>query len=189
MREWLIQARKQKRYTQEQVATQCFIDRSYYAQIEKGTRNPSMEVAKKIATALGIHPSTFFTDQYEEPSFLLLLRNSQMVIAYCNLDLEYIWIFNPHEEFESSNILGKRDDQISDNKGTKELMALKQEVIDTGMKMRKIITFDLSTGDVTYDVYGEPITDKDRKIIGVITISLDVTKKSSQKKNAKENMT
>ncbi|MGM7703835.1 helix-turn-helix domain-containing protein [Pseudalkalibacillus sp. Hm43] len=188
MREWLIQARKQKGYTQEQVATQCFIDRSYYAQIEKGTRNPSMEVAKKISTALGVNPSTFFNDQYEEPSFLLMLRNSQMVIAYCNLDLEYVWIFNPHEDFESMNILGKRDDEIANNKGTKEIMAFKQEIIDTGMKMRKKIHFPLSEGENTYDVYGEPIRDKNGKVIGVITISLDVTKRSKAKKPPKQKM-
>ncbi len=182
MREWLIQARKQKGYTQEQVAMQCFIDRSYYAQIEKGTRNPSMEVAKKISTALGVNPSTFFNDQYEEPSFLLMLRNSLMVIAYCNLNLEYVWIFNPHEDFESMNILGKRDDEIANNKGTKELMAFKQEIIDTGMKMRKKIHFPLSGGENTYDVYGEPIRDKNGEVIGVITISLDVTKRNKAKK-------
>ncbi|WP_349409034.1 helix-turn-helix domain-containing protein [Pseudalkalibacillus sp. SCS-8] len=180
MREWLVKARKQKGYTQAQVATQCYIDRSYYAQIEKGARNPSMEVAKKIATALGVSPSTFFHNQYEEPSFLLLLRNSQMVIAYCNLDLEYIWIFNPHSEFESSNILGKRDDEIADNKGTRELMALKQEIIDSGMKMRKKIKFPLTHGESIYDVYGEPILDKQGKTIGVITISLEITKKSQK---------
>lgn len=188
MREWLIQARKQKGYTQEQVATRCFIDRSYYAQIEKGTRNPSMEVAKKIATALGVNPSTFFNDQYEEPSFLLLLRNSQMVIAYCNLNLEYMWVFNPHEDFESSNILGKRDDEVADNKGTKELMAFKKEIIDTGMKMRKKINFPLSNGESTFDIYGEPIIDKNGEIVGVITISLDVTKKPISKRSVKENM-
>lgn len=182
MREWLIQARKQKGYTQEQVAMQCFIDRSYYAQIEKGTRNPSMEVAKKIATALGVNPSTFFNDQYEEPSFLLLLRNSQMVIAYCNLQLEYMWVFNPHPDFESAKLLGKRDDEIANNKGTKELMAFKQEIIDSGMKMRRKINFPLSKGESTYDIYGEPISDKNDEIIGVITISLDVTKKTNKKR-------
>lgn len=60
MREWLIKHRKSKKLTQQQVAACCFIERSYYSQIERGKRNPSTNVAKNIAIVLGFNPVKFF---------------------------------------------------------------------------------------------------------------------------------
>ncbi|WP_163537044.1 helix-turn-helix transcriptional regulator [Gracilibacillus sp. YIM 98692] len=59
-REWLIQARKSKKLTQEQVAAQSFIDRGYYSQIENGKRNPGPSVALNIAKILEFDPMLFF---------------------------------------------------------------------------------------------------------------------------------
>ncbi|WP_348651705.1 helix-turn-helix domain-containing protein [Paenibacillus silviterrae] len=44
---WLIEIRENKQLMQKQVAERAFIDRSYYAQIETGERNPSSEVSKR----------------------------------------------------------------------------------------------------------------------------------------------
>ncbi|WP_221569304.1 hypothetical protein [Alkalihalobacillus sp. TS-13] len=49
--------------------------------------------------------------------------------------------------------------------------------------MSRKITFWLANGDRTYNIYAEPITDKRGKIIGVITVSLDITKGSTKKKS------
>ncbi len=51
-RDWLSNIRKSKRLTQQYVASKAFIDRSYYSHIESGKRNPSLTVAKNIATVL-----------------------------------------------------------------------------------------------------------------------------------------
>lgn len=47
----LVQARKDKGFTQAQVATLAGVDRSTYAHCERG-RNPGLEVALKIAQVL-----------------------------------------------------------------------------------------------------------------------------------------
>ncbi|TCT14919.1 helix-turn-helix protein [Natranaerovirga pectinivora] len=65
MREWLIHLRKLKGLTQQQVASKCFIERSYYSQIERGTRNPSINVAKNIASTLGFNPLKFFNSEFD----------------------------------------------------------------------------------------------------------------------------
>lgn len=52
--------------TQQQVATEAFIDRSFYTQIESGLRNPSVDTAKAIAKALKISWTIFFNDEYGE---------------------------------------------------------------------------------------------------------------------------
>lgn len=53
MRTALLKARKDKGYTQLEVAEKAGIDRSYYVHIERGNRTPSFKVAMNIANILG----------------------------------------------------------------------------------------------------------------------------------------
>ncbi|MCU6798032.1 helix-turn-helix transcriptional regulator [Paenibacillus sp. WQ 127069] len=59
-RNWLVEIRNIKEYTQEQVADLCEIKRPYYTMIETGKRRPSVDVAKKIAIVLGFEWIIFF---------------------------------------------------------------------------------------------------------------------------------
>jgi putative transcriptional regulator len=59
-RQWLVDIRGSK--TQEEIAKEAKIARSYYAQIEMGARNPSVTMAKKIAAALGFEWTIFFEE-------------------------------------------------------------------------------------------------------------------------------
>lgn len=59
-RTWLVNLRECKEYTQEQVSELCGIKRPYYTMIETGKRRPSVDVAKKIASALGFEWTLFF---------------------------------------------------------------------------------------------------------------------------------
>ncbi|WIF98703.1 helix-turn-helix domain-containing protein [Pontibacillus chungwhensis] len=58
-RMWLSKIRKKKELTQLEVAKQSNIGRAYYTQIENGIRNPSVSVAKKIASTLDFEWSIF----------------------------------------------------------------------------------------------------------------------------------
>lgn len=60
MRTWLIELRKKKELTQDQVATFCGISRQYYSFIENGDRNVPVHTAKKIANILGFDWQKFF---------------------------------------------------------------------------------------------------------------------------------
>jgi putative transcriptional regulator len=62
MRHWLLQIRKAKNYTQQEVADLCGLSRSYYADIELGTANASGRAAKLIANALGFDMNLFFAE-------------------------------------------------------------------------------------------------------------------------------
>ncbi|PIV09327.1 transcriptional regulator [Candidatus Roizmanbacteria bacterium CG02_land_8_20_14_3_00_36_15] len=50
----IIKLRKKNNLSQEQLALDCYIDRSYLADIEKGKANPSLKVLYKIARRLKI---------------------------------------------------------------------------------------------------------------------------------------
>lgn len=60
MRKWLYDKRKKKKMSQAEVAEKCGIARTTYAMIEVGERNPSPEVAMKIATTLKTRWTYFF---------------------------------------------------------------------------------------------------------------------------------
>lgn len=48
--------RKQKGITQEQLAADAGMERSYVSDMERGTRNPSVAALGRIADALGVEP-------------------------------------------------------------------------------------------------------------------------------------
>ena len=60
MREWLKEARKKENLTMKQVSETVKISECFYSQIENGTRNASVSVAKKIAFVLGFPWQKFF---------------------------------------------------------------------------------------------------------------------------------
>ncbi len=64
MRSWLINIRGNK--TQKAVADECGISQNFYSWIEQGKRNPSVEVAKRIAAVLGFDWTRFFEDPPED---------------------------------------------------------------------------------------------------------------------------
>lgn len=66
MRKWLEAKRNKKGFTHQEVANLVGIKRQYYGMIENGYRNPSVNVAKKIANALDFHWTIFFEDQCNE---------------------------------------------------------------------------------------------------------------------------
>jgi transcriptional regulator with XRE-family HTH domain len=53
--------RKQKRLSQEALAHQAGIDRNYVRQIEREEKLPTIDMIKKLATALAIDPVAFTT--------------------------------------------------------------------------------------------------------------------------------
>ncbi|ASF41092.1 transcriptional regulator [Halobacillus halophilus] len=173
MRRWLTQLRKEQQLTQQQIAEGAHIDRAYYAQIENGTRNPSMAVASQIASFLHINPSLFFTEHLSEP-FQTALANSPITLAHCDLSLRYTWMFNPHPDFKMSHILGKRDDELDYNEGTLALMDLKKRVIETKKTQRERIYFPLSDGLLYYDVFAQPLYNQKGEIIGAATASTEL---------------
>lgn len=66
MRNWLKQKRVSMNLTQEQVAKRAGIARTTYAMIEQNQRDPSVNIAKKIAKTLGFEWTLFFDDKIHE---------------------------------------------------------------------------------------------------------------------------
>lgn len=65
MRTWLKNFRGD--IPQNQIASATGITQQMYSWIERGERNPSVEVAKKIAAVLGFDWTLFFEDDEADP--------------------------------------------------------------------------------------------------------------------------
>jgi len=112
-----------------------------------------------------------------EERFRVAIRNSQITVAHVDRDLRYTWIHSPHPDFDPSAVIGKRDDDLSDNAGTRKLMALKKKAIETGAAQREEISFPVSDGIHIYDISAEPLKDKQGGIIGATTSAIDITER------------
>jgi putative transcriptional regulator len=65
VREWLKNLRTNKNSTMLEVSKQAGISESYYSMIESGSRNVSVEVAKRIAAVLDFDWTRFYQDEDE----------------------------------------------------------------------------------------------------------------------------
>jgi DNA-binding XRE family transcriptional regulator len=64
MRGWLKKLRHESHnLTQEQLAKMVGISRTMITEIENGNANPSVEVAKKIASVMGFNWTRFYEDE------------------------------------------------------------------------------------------------------------------------------
>jgi transcriptional regulator with XRE-family HTH domain len=59
--------RDRRGVSQESLALQCGLDRTYISGIERGTRNPSLTNILKIATALDVRPAELFAGMHGNP--------------------------------------------------------------------------------------------------------------------------
>lgn len=61
-RQWLKDIRTEKGLTMNTVSVQSGISKTYYDKIERGERNASVKVAKRIAQTLGFPWGRFFEE-------------------------------------------------------------------------------------------------------------------------------
>jgi PAS domain S-box-containing protein len=110
-----------------------------------------------------------------EQRFRLALRGGDVIIAMCDRQLRYSWIYDPHPDFDAASIIGKRDAEIADNDGAHQLEALKKKVFDTGAGARSEIAFPLTTGNQIFDIQAVPHFNGSGNVEAVSTIAVDVT--------------
>jgi len=111
----------------------------------------------------------------EREHFRVALENSPFTAFRLDTDLRYTWIGTPHSDFDASSVLGKRDDELLPPEAAETIMAPKREVLETGEGVRREVTYELSSGRVTYDLTVEPLRDDDGDIVGLTAAALDIT--------------
>ena len=112
-----------------------------------------------------------------EERFRVVMKGSGIIAAIADRDLRYVWIQHPDPDFQDEAVIGRRDDELADDEGRRQLMELKRRVIQQRSGARAEITLRQTGGPVTYDVTAEPLRDPDGAVIGVTTAALDITER------------
>ncbi len=120
-----------------------------------------------------------------EERFRVALKNSAFVVASTDRDLRYTWIHNPQPDLKGQDVIGKRDDEIQNNYGTRKLLKLKKQVLETGNCLRTEVSFPVSNGIITYDTTLEPLTDDNGQIIGVTSVAVDISERKEYENQLK----
>ncbi|WP_265108372.1 bacterio-opsin activator domain-containing protein [Halosolutus halophilus] len=111
----------------------------------------------------------------EKEHFRVALENSPMVAFRLDTDLRYTWISSPHPDFRPEDVLGKRDDELLPTAAAETVMAPKRQVLETGTGVREVVTYEVPSGAVTYDLIIEPLRDESGTIAGLTCAALDIT--------------
>ncbi|MFO7984186.1 MAG: PAS domain S-box protein [Desulfuromonadales bacterium] len=121
-----------------------------------------------------------------EERFRVAVKNSAFIPAQMDKDLRYLWIYNPHPDFDASAVIGKRDLEIEDSAGAHALQELKQRVLTSGCGESETIEFQRSDGVRIYDFIIEPLYDSSGKVDGLTSAAFDVTEKKRAEEELKK---
>ena len=109
-----------------------------------------------------------------------LLRGSPVIVAHVDRELRYTWVHNPHPDFHPESMMGKRDDEIAVNDGTRQLVQLKRRVIETGVTAREEIAFPVGEGTQTYAITAVALKNAAGEVAGAITVAFDITGRQAE---------
>ena len=111
-----------------------------------------------------------------EKRFQTALKGSPIVVSNQDTSLRYIWIHNPALNFDPASVLGKRDANLLEQPGDVErITALKQQVIDTGIGLRRAVQYQIRGETHHFDLTIEPLFDTHATIIGITCAQVDIT--------------
>lgn len=96
------------------------------------------------------------------------------VVAEVDKQLRYVWIDNPHPDFEAKSVIGKRDDDLLSEADAKGIMSLKQETFDRGTPISRILSFKRSDGLRYYSLFAYPIQEASGKVQAMLTVGFDM---------------
>ncbi len=113
----------------------------------------------------------------KEERLSAVLANSPVAFFHTDLDLRYIWLYNPMLDLPPEQYIGKRDDEIFSPEDAAMLMAIKQTALDYQITVRREITVTSNEQQRVLFISVQPRVEKGRAITGVVGVCYDLTEK------------
>lgn len=112
-----------------------------------------------------------------EERFRFVATNIPDILFFQDLELRYVWIFNPAAPLEDSQVVGKTDADLLPAEEAERLTEIKRGVLATGTGTR--VELQLSPGGIArwYEAVYEPSRDAAGRIVGVVSYSRDITER------------
>jgi PAS domain S-box-containing protein len=99
----------------------------------------------------------------------------ELVLAEAGADLRYVWVHNPHRDFDPETVIGKRDDELDSSPDVARLVNLKRRVLETGQSVREEWSVERSDGRYYYDLFLQPRKNAAGQMVGVLSAAVDIT--------------
>ena len=136
------------------------VDKTVYAGATDVTAQHEMELALR----------------YSEERLRLATELSGIMAGTCDRDLRYTWVHNSHLiGIAPQQLLGKRDDEILDARTAHTIMALRQQVMETGESLRRELEVELAGKRYVFDVLFAPLRNPAGEVVGMTTVARDIT--------------
>jgi hypothetical protein len=113
-------------------------------------------------------------ERSDVPEFRKSMRTLGMVVAEVDRELRYVWIDNPHPDFDPAEVIGKRDDELTDPSDASRIMQFKREIFAEQRAASRTLAFRRSDGVRTYAMFGYPLRDRQGRVDGVLTVGFEV---------------
>jgi diguanylate cyclase (GGDEF)-like protein/PAS domain S-box-containing protein len=111
-----------------------------------------------------------------ESRFKVALQNSPVAVFEQDLNLRYIWIYNPKLGYSAQQVIGLSDAEIMDPSCVPALEELKYRVIKTGQPARQELAAAAPGAPLEYyDLYVEPLHDNAGRVRGIMCAGNDIT--------------
>jgi PAS domain S-box-containing protein len=112
-----------------------------------------------------------------EDHFRVALKNAPIMIYTCDADLKFTWIHNLPASLETTDFIGKSTADIFDAASAKEIIALKRQVLTTGVGVRAMKQVQIAGQEISYDLTIEPLFNAAGRISGLTVSCIDVTER------------
>lgn len=96
------------------------------------------------------------------------------VVAEVDRQLRYVWIDNPHPDFDPRAAVGKRDDELTSRADAEEIMALKQDAFTGQVPISRTLSFKRADGLRCYSLFAYPIREPSGRVDAILTVGFDV---------------
>jgi hypothetical protein len=96
------------------------------------------------------------------------------VVAEVDRQLRYVWIDNPHPDFDPNAAVGKRDDELISRADAEEIMALKQDTFAGQVPLSRTLSFKRADGLRSYSLFAYPIREPSGRVDAILTVGFDV---------------
>ncbi len=104
------------------------------------------------------------------------LSSTDMALFTQDTSLRYTWIANPHPGFSAEQVIGKTDADLLSAAQAAPLTALKQQVLQSGVGVRKNVKMTIDGRARVYELNIEPMRNEAGNVVGLNCASLNVTR-------------
>lgn len=99
------------------------------------------------------------------------LDGSPVAVWAQDVDLRYLWIFNPSMGLSAEGMVGKTDHDVLDGPTAERLTTLKRKAMNTGEDVRETVRTLRDGHDETHDLFIKPVMDDRGAAVGVSCVA------------------